>query len=198
MLEVQDSLDIRTGFGPALHAQPLLSRHRSLSFTVRMSSYSIRHAREQDCTEIARLAGQLGYPVSDDMMSLRLRRLINSSSDIVFVAEASDGGELIGWIQGSLSQYLESDYRVEIAGLVVDERFHRNGIGRDLVDRVERWAVERGVLQASVRCRTTRPEAHLFYESLGYTRAKTQIAFRKPLSDAKQRTRDDPIVKRQS
>jgi GNAT superfamily N-acetyltransferase len=110
--------------------------------------------------------------------------LLTSTGDVVFVAEASDGAGLLGWIQGSLSQYLESDYRVEIAGLIVDGRFHRNGIGRALVDRVERWAIERGASQTSVRCRTTRPKAHKFYENLGYARTKTQIAFRKSLSHA--------------
>ena len=131
---------------------------------------------------MARLASQLGYPASSEVMRLRLQRLLNGSSDVVFVAETAPGNELIGWIQGSLSQYLVSDYRVEIAGLIVDERFRRTGIGRILVTRVEAWGAERGPIQASVRCRTTRPEAHLFYESLGYTSAKTQVAFRKPLS----------------
>jgi len=149
-----------------------------------MIGYRIREAREQDGAEIARLAGQLGYPAPNDVMNLRLHRLLNGSSDVVFVAETDPGNELIGWIQGSLAQYLESDYRVEIAGLIVEDRFRRNGIGRDLVMRVEQWAVERGVAQASVRCRTTRSEAHRFYESLGYTQAKTQIAFRKPLPHA--------------
>lgn len=148
------------------------------------TGYRIRQAQEQDCAEIANLAGQLGYPASSEVMRLRLQRLLTSSSDVVFVARADPGSELIGWIQGSLTQYLESDYRVEIAGLIVDERFRRNGIGRCLVTRVEEWAAERGAVQASVRCRTTRPEARLFYESLGYTPVKTQVAFRKPLSHA--------------
>lgn len=162
-----------------------------------MPLYSIRHAREQDFAEIARLASQLGYPAPGDVMRIRLQRLINSSSDVVFVAEADDdSGDLIAWIHGSLSQYLESDYRVEIAGLVVDKRFHRNGIGRGLVTRVEGWAAERGAVQASVRCRTTRPEAHLFYESLGYTPAKTQVAFRKPLPHALNRPGGEATMKR--
>jgi GNAT superfamily N-acetyltransferase len=147
-----------------------------------MIGYRIRQAQEQDCTEIARLTSQLGYPASSEVMRPRLQRLLNGSSDVVFVAETDPGSELIGWIQGSLAQYLESDYRVEIAGLIVDEPFRRNGVGRDLITRVQGWAAERGAVQASVRCRTSRPEAHLFYESLGYTPAKTQIAFRKPLS----------------
>jgi len=145
-----------------------------------MSRHSIRSANEEDCGEIARLASQLGYPTSGEVMRLRLRRLLASPSDAVFVAESADCG-LAGWIHGALSQFLESEQRVEIGGLVVDERFHRQGVGRGLVERVEDWAVERGVMQAVVRCRTTRAEAHRFYESLGYDQAKTQIVFRKQL-----------------
>jgi GNAT superfamily N-acetyltransferase len=146
-----------------------------------MSRYSIRNAREQDCAELARLASQLGYPTSSDTMKLRLHRLLSGSNDVVFVAESAEGG-LIGWIHGVLSQLLESDYRVEIGGLIVDEQFHRQGVGRDLVGKVESWAIERGAVQASVRCNTTRTGAHSFYESLGFDRAKTQSVFRKSLS----------------
>jgi GNAT superfamily N-acetyltransferase len=146
-----------------------------------ISRYSIRQAREQDCAELTRLASQLGYPASSDTTKLRLQRLLSSPNDVVLVAESAEGG-LVGWIHGVLSQLLESDYRVEIGGLVVDERFHRKGVGRDLVGKVESWAIERGVVQASVRCNTTRAGAHSFYESLGFDRAKTQIVFRKPLS----------------
>jgi len=146
-----------------------------------MSSYLIRKAEERDCEGIARLTSQLGYPVSGEVMRPRLRRLLASSSDVVFVAEAAQGG-LVGWIHGVLSQFLESDYRAEIGGVVVDDRFHRQGAGRGLVQRVENWAVEHGVRCATVRCRTTRPEAHFFYESLEYKQTKTQIVFRKSLS----------------
>lgn len=145
-----------------------------------MSRYSLRQAREQDCAEIARLAGQLGYPASSETMRSRLQRLCASASDAVFVAESVEG-ELVGWIHGTLSQCLESDYRLEITGLVVDERFHRQGVGRELVGHVEAWAVQHGAGQVSVRSRTTRPEAHRFYERLGYRQAKTQIVFRKSL-----------------
>ena len=145
-----------------------------------MSRYSIRKAREQDCAEVARLASQLGYPASDEAMRLRLRRLLASSSDVVFVAGTHGG--LVGWIHAVLSQALESDFRVEIAGLVVDERFLRKGVGRGLVERVEKWAIGRGVKQTVVRCRTTRAGAHQFYESIGYSRAKMQIVFRKSLA----------------
>src|SRR6516225_12473545 len=133
-----------------------------------MTRYSVREAREQDHGEIARLAKQLGYPASDEAMRTRICRLLASPNDAVFVAESDEGG-LVGWIHGVLSQFLESEFRVELAGLVVDERFHRRGVGRDLVKQVESWAVERGVEQSSVRCQTMRTDAHRFYENLGYT-----------------------------
>ena len=145
-----------------------------------MSHCNIRNAREQDCAGITRLAGQLGYPASDDAMRTRLQRLLASASDVVLVAESAEG-ELAGWIHGILSQFLESEHRVEIAGLVVDERFQRKGVGRDLVKGVEDRAAKRGVGQATVRCRTERTGAHSFYESLGYNRTKTQIVFRKKI-----------------
>jgi GNAT superfamily N-acetyltransferase len=129
---------------------------------------------------LARLSAQLGYPVSEDAMRVRLRRLLASAYDTIFVAESPEG-RLLGWIHGFLSQLLESDYRVEIGGLVVDQQYQRKGVGRDLVRHVEKWAAESGATEASVRCRTTRPETHHFYESLGYGRAKTQIVFRKAL-----------------
>jgi GNAT superfamily N-acetyltransferase len=142
--------------------------------------YTIRQARKEDGAELVRLSAQLGYPTSDSVMVLRLRRLLASQNDAIFVAATPDG-RLLGWIHGFLSQLLESDYRVEIGGLVVDELFHRKGVGRGLLGQIEKWAVRRGATECSVRCRTTRNEAHVFYESLGYGRAKTQIVFRKAL-----------------
>ena len=100
------------------------SSHFSDSLLDSMSPYSIRKAEERDCAEIARLASELGYPVLDSVMLPRVQRLLASASDVVFVAELANGG-LAGWIHGVLSQFLESDYRVEIGGLVVDEQFHR-------------------------------------------------------------------------
>lgn len=146
-----------------------------------MPRHSVRHAREQDCGGIARLAAQLGYPTSADEVQRRLQRLLASPSDIVLVAETSEG-LLIGWIHAFLSQLLESDYRAEVGGLVVDQNFHRQGVGRELIHQIEHWAAEHGVTQVSVRCRTTRLEAHQFYENLGYCPTKTQIAFRKSLN----------------
>ncbi len=146
----------------------------------RMLRYSIRRADERDCADLARLAGQLGYPTPEEAMRGRLERLLDSPGDAIFVAESDDGG-LIGWVHGVLSQFLESEYRLEVGGLVVDERLHRKGIGRALMERVENWALERGATHIIIRSRSTRTEAHHFYEKLGYSQSKVQVVFRKAL-----------------
>jgi GNAT superfamily N-acetyltransferase len=107
--------------------------------------------------------------------------LLASPNDLVLVAESSEG-LLVGWTHAFLSQLLESDYRVEIGGLVVDKNFQRHGVGRELIRRIEQWAADHGVKQISVRCKTSRLEAHQFYENLDYRAAKTQTAFRKSLN----------------
>ena len=81
-------------------------------------------------------------------------------------------------------QLLESDYRVEIGGLIVDERFRRGGIGRGLVQAIENWAAEHRATELSVRCREERAESHKFYESLSFRHIKTQRVFRKRHSNA--------------
>jgi GNAT superfamily N-acetyltransferase len=148
-----------------------------------MTPQILRPAMESDAAELARLTSQLGYPVSEAAMRTRLARMLGSSEDKILVAEQAPG-ELAGWIHGFLSQLLESDYRVEIGGLIVDERCRRTGIGRQLVQGIEDWAAERGVIELSVRCREERIESHQFYESLSFRRVKTQRVFRKRLPNA--------------
>ena len=145
-----------------------------------MSQLVIRRAVVSDASELARLTSQLGYPVTDASIRARLARIIGTSNDCLLVAEGS-GGELGGWVHGFLSQLLESDYRVEIGGLVVDGRIQRAGLGRRLVQAIEDWAVENGVTELSVRCREERSGAHAFYEHLSFRHIKTQRVFRKRL-----------------
>ncbi len=145
-----------------------------------MAGYRIRRAKPEDAAEISRLVAQLGYPASADAMRARIERLLDSTNDFICVAESVDGG-LMGWIHGLFSQFLESDFRAEIVGLVVDEAHFRQGIGRALVESIEAWARANGVTQTIVRCRTERADAHLFYERLGFNRTKTQVVFRKAL-----------------
>ena len=145
-----------------------------------MSHHFVRRAELSDSAELARLTGQLGYPVSEVVIRARVTRIIGSPDDCLLVAEGSSE-RLVGWVHGFLSQLLESDCRVEIGGLLVDEAFRRIGIGRQLARAVEDWAIDRGAVELSVRCREERVEAHRFYEGLSFRHVKNQRVFRKRL-----------------
>ncbi len=68
---------------------------------------------------------------------------------------------------------------VKMNGLGVLPEYRRRGIGRLLMDQVERWAVEQGAPYIGLASGTGRKEAHAFYEHLGYQ--KTSYWFRKNL-----------------
>src|SRR4051812_17255308 len=95
----------------------------------------IRQAVESDAAELARLTTQLGYPVSEESMQARLAPIIARPDHRLLVAETPGRG-LAGWIHAFRSHLMESDSRVEIGGLVVDERWRRSGIGRKLVQSI--------------------------------------------------------------
>jgi GNAT superfamily N-acetyltransferase len=140
-----------------------------------------RVATVQDSSEIARLCTLLGYPISDEVMRVRLGQLLGSPIHVVLVA--AKGPALLGWITGEARVTLETGDRVEITGLVVDVSTRRAGVGRLLVEGVERWAAGRHCKEVVVRSNISRPESHPFYEERGYGRTKTQHAYMKVLDD---------------
>jgi GNAT superfamily N-acetyltransferase len=134
----------------------------------------------EDAERIARLSETLGYPVTTAEIIGRLERLAaHRGEDVVLVAEYHDS--VIGWIHGAEQESLESGRRCEILGLVVDTGERRTGVGRRLVEAVEKWAAARGLAGLSVRSAVSRLESHPFYERLGYQRVKTQHVYRKEL-----------------
>jgi GNAT superfamily N-acetyltransferase len=141
---------------------------------------TIREAALADAVRIAALAGQLTYPSTPEDVARRLRELPRDGSHIVLVAE--DGaGRVVGWAHTYALHFVGSDLRAEVAGLVVDESCRNAGVGKALMVRIEDWAREKGLAAVTLRSNVIREPAHKFYEKLGYTRIKTQHAFRKML-----------------
>ena len=143
------------------------------------SEMVVRKAKATDAAGIAELSGILGYPVAGETMLGRLEKLEGNHQHIVFVAEVN--GQIVGWIHGAERELLVADRIGEICGLVVAEGQRARGVGRRLVEAVEQWSRGRGLEQVSVRSNVARPESHPFYEKVGYTRLKTQHAYRKSL-----------------
>ncbi|UGB47053.1 GNAT family N-acetyltransferase [Frateuria edaphi] len=139
-----------------------------------------RAARTPDAAEIARLAGELGYPVDPDNMAERLDALLGNPRQCVRVIDGQ--GRLAGWIAAERRLNLEVGERVEITGLVVDGMARRGGVGRALVGAAEAWAAEQGIDMVVVRSNVQRQASHPFYEHLGYARQKSQHVYGKRLA----------------
>lgn len=143
----------------------------------------LREARVDDAAEIARLAGELGYPVSAADMQARLAQLLPLSTHRICVVD--DGDHLLGWIAIERRTILELGDGVEIMGLVVGADARQGGVGRMLVNEGERWALASGVRVIRVRSNVLRDASHPFYERLGYERRKTQHVYSKALDTAR-------------
>lgn len=142
----------------------------------------IRTANAADAAELARLAVELGYPTTPAQAAARLAKI--AEADIgaaVLVAESPGGASLLGWVHVEPRVHLESEPFVEIGGLVVGARAHRTGVGRALMEAAESRARAAGFAVVRLRSNVVRESAHRFYDSIGYARAKQQIAFVKEL-----------------
>lgn len=142
---------------------------------------AIRHARPEDAEAIAALSGQLGYPVEVADISRRLKKMLDTPTQAVFVA-CDEDDRVHGYIAAEQRLLLESGAMVEIVGLSVDAALRRGGAGRALMLAAELWAHKRGVDRLTVRSNVLREEAHAFYPGLGYQLEKTQHCYRRSLA----------------
>jgi len=147
-------------------------------------SVVVRRVQMDDAEEIAKLSGQLGYEASTEEISERIEKLSGcGESQAVFVAcLRTDGADkLVGWIDVAITLHLQSPPFVLIGGLVVQEDLRGLGIGRRLCEEAENWTRARGISTMRVTSRSTRADAHRFYERDGFKEIKTSKVFEKVL-----------------
>jgi GNAT superfamily N-acetyltransferase len=146
-----------------------------------------RPIEPSDAAALVPLCAQLGYPATLQQVERRLQLLLGRPGQGLFGAESATG-QLAGWVHVQTRCVFESDPFAEICGLVVDENERGHGAGRDLVAAAEHWAVAQGHTVIRVRSNVIRTATHRFYQNRGYTIAKSQISFTKPL------TPDSPLA----
>jgi GNAT superfamily N-acetyltransferase len=129
-------------------------------------SVAIRDAVASDAHAIAQLVTQLGYPTAVTLMEPRLRRMLALSHHRIVVAESS--GAVIGVAGACVDHGVELDTYGRITALAVDEKWRGTGVGRLLVEQVERWCRERGADRVTLTSGHHRPESHKFYKAIGY------------------------------
>jgi ribosomal protein S18 acetylase RimI-like enzyme len=108
----------------------------------------------------------LGATAATDLEELH-RAALADSARVVLVAEQE--GEVVGMAHLVPSAAANAPHRAEVQRVTVAEEARGTGIGRRLMDAVERAAVERGL---TLLWLTTHDEsaACAFYERVGYTK----------------------------
>lgn len=141
----------------------------------------IRKMELGDLEVVSSLALELGYRA--DVQELRDRFLLLSrSSDHSFFVSESNGDGIVGWIHAHTHQTLLTNARVEIAAIVVAENFRGKGVGKALIQEVEKWSREKSVQKLRLGSRIQRTDAHQFYQRLGFGIEKTWHIFTKEIS----------------
>jgi ribosomal protein S18 acetylase RimI-like enzyme len=136
-----------------------------------LAELRVREASAEDAEIIYSLAAELAGTVGDSPPSLenvreRLAELLEEPRARVLVAE---GDVVVGvvslWIKPDLAH---GDSVVEVPMLVISEDRRREGVGKLLMEEVQRLAAENGANLIELVATTQNNPAREFYRSLGF------------------------------
>ena len=101
--------------------------------------------------------------------------LLQNNPNYILLGYAGDDGQLIGSVMGIVCQELYGDCRpfLVLENMVVDGRVRRKGVGKALVQELERRAAVAGCSVILLVTERVRVEACAFYESLGFSKETT-------------------------
>ena len=127
----------------------------------------VRLAVDSDAPGIAALLGELGYPATESETRGRMSALATRPDAAVFVAHWDNA------VAGVLSFHIIPLFHAEgnlgrITSLVVTKSARTHGVGKALVQAAEDFGTAHGCVRIEVTTGEHRPEAHRFYEKLGF------------------------------
>lgn len=135
----------------------------------------LRKMNADDADAVMRLSKQLGYAISAVETKENIHLISCNETSEAFVAVHEK--DVVGWISVASVYSLTSPLISEIRGLIVDEKYRGNNIGKMLVDKTKEWCALNNCKRLRLRCNTTRKETHNFYLHLGFTEKKEQKVF---------------------
>ena len=109
-----------------------------------------------------------GYHVDDNYGKHKcedLETYIKNGSAIVF--GAVEGNELIGWVWCHRINRLNKE-RLHIAEIGVKDTYHRHGVGKLLLSKIEQYGIENGVREIDLLVTKSNQAAVHFYENASY------------------------------
>lgn len=148
-----------------------------------MPKPEIRNAKPADAERMVELIRYLGHEIDEKAFRKNLKAL-KKTGELPFVATL--GKKIVGMCGVGVRTVISRPAPLgRITTLVVDEAAQRHGIGRLLVEAVEKWMSKRGCMLIEVTSNDRRSAAHAFYRHLGYER--TSMRFVKKLGERPKR-----------
>lgn len=144
-----------------------------------MDELNIREADINDKESLAILCNQLGYEAKTEDIPFRLGQINELNHQIIYVAEIDR--YVVGWIHVYLCPLLISGLQAQLGGMVVDEKFRGQGIGKKLLIQAENWARSKNCQSMSLFTNINRSKTHQFYAQMDYQTIKTEYVLRKEL-----------------
>jgi GNAT superfamily N-acetyltransferase len=145
------------------------------------SFWQIRPVQTSDYSGLLPLLEQLGYPNTMEVVERYCTSRQDWPTHIILVAVAHN--RLVGLMELAIMSYLHSGVHGEIISIVVDEQHRGKGLGKALLLYADDWFRARGIGDVCVRSRSSRTQAHQFYQKHGFVLSKTSHFFRMSLTD---------------
>ena len=119
----------------------------------------------------------MGYSFPPEATEERLRGLLRSESDKIYVAVMEDA--VVGYIHVCDYDLIYAPHMKNIMGIAVSGDHRHQGIGRALLAQAEAWAHSTGAQGVRLVSGKTRTGAHAFYHRCGYTGDHEQLNLKK-------------------
>lgn len=135
---------------------------------------AIRAATVADAAPLIALMRELGYELTEPLLSAKLTALAASAQDQVLVA--TDGEALIGCIACHVLEPLHTRGGLgRITALVIDPGHQRRGVGGSLIAAAQAFFTARGCARIEVASADHRTAAHAFYLAQGFSPASRRF-----------------------
>jgi GNAT superfamily N-acetyltransferase len=96
------------------------------------TNWTIRRAQARDVPGLVVLCAQLGYPVIDSQLKIRLEAILRLDHHAIYVAVDRED-EILAWVHLFERPLLIQAQGAELGGLVVEQRIRGMGIGKALL-----------------------------------------------------------------
>jgi GNAT superfamily N-acetyltransferase len=119
-----------------------------------------------DASQVAICLQSLGYGASADLVRAKLAAF-GEETDAVLVA--CHGALIVGVVSIHITPLFHAPgHLARVTALSIRDGHQRQGIGTALMVAAEQWSWASGAARVDLTSGNHRPEAHRFYESLGY------------------------------